>query len=198
MNKKILAAVLSLIMAAGCLTGCSKDKKKPHVTVNENGASSSEPEKVLEPGEEFKSELGKDFKYEKSSLDIRFEEIGQTSKVDGSGERCYALIFSTTNNSDKNLRIWMLDAFKISIDGKELSFSDTFSAISAANAAVKYSDYDKYDAEVEPGTSIKGYVPFQIKGDWIKMKIEYKPDTVNSNDYIVYEISNDDIVKKYE
>ncbi len=197
MNKKILSAVLSLIMAAACLTGCS-DKEKTKVTVNKDGISSSEAKKVLDPGVEYTAQIGKDFKYEKGNLDIRFEEIGQTSRVDGAGERCYALVFTATNNSDKNLRIWMLDAFKVSIDEKELSFNETFSAISAANAVGKYPDYDRFDAEVEPGKSITGYVPFQVKGDWIKMKIEYKPDTVNSNDYIVYEITNDDVVNKYE
>lgn len=197
MNKKIVAAFLSMIIAAGCLTGCSGDKKTK-VTVNKNGVVTSEPEKVLDPGEEFKSKLGEEFNYEKGNLNICFKEIGQTSRVDGSGERCYALIFNITNNSDKNLRVWMLDGFKVSIDGKELSFNETFSAISAANAAIKYSDYKKYDGDVAAGESLEGCVPFQVKGDWSKMQITYLPDTHNSNDYIVYEVSSDDVVNKYE
>jgi len=198
MNRRIAASLASLLIAAACLTGCSSDKDKVKVTVNTGSPAAVEEVKDLGPGEEFSGSLGQEFDYEKSSLKVSLDEVGQTSPVTADGTRDYVFLFTAVNNSDKPVDMWMLDAIQLSIDGVELPFSDTFSAISAANAAMQYSEYQKFDGTIEPGESLTGYIPFEIKGDWMKMKLEYKPDTVHSNDYIVYDIAFEDVVKRYE
>ena len=62
----------------------------------------------------------------------------------------------------------------------------------------KLKEAGKFDGTIEPGKSLTGYIPFEIKGDWMKLRLEYKPDTSRSNDYIVYDIAFEDVVKRYE
>lgn len=194
MNRRLMASAMALLMAAACMTGCSK-KNDVKVTVNSSGGSAVQ-KKELGPGKEFSGKLGENFKYEESNMDVRLVELGQTAPVDADGVRQYAFLFTAVNNSDKDIRIWMLDSIKVAIDGKEIPFESTFSAVSAANAAIKYGEYTRFDDTIKAGESFTGYIPFEIKGDWLNMRLEYKPDSENSNDYIVYDFTTEDVVMK--
>lgn len=194
MKKRI--AILSLIcmLTISSAAGCN-DKKKTKVITNTDGAIVTE-KKVIEPGVEYTAKLGEEFKYEKKNIDIKFLEIAQTveSKKDTAN---YAFVFQATNNGSEDITIWMLDDFRITVDGKLLTYDEMFSALSAANAAMVYPDYKKYDSKLASGESITGFVPFEITGDWQNMILEYTPDSENSNDYIRYEVSHSDVVNKF-
>lgn len=195
MKKKILALALLSTLVLSSFAGCSKEKKTT-VTTDKNAVVTEAPKKVLGPGEEFKANVGDEFKYEKKQMDIRFVEIGQTAADMTDGTVCYAFVFSAKNNGSEDVTIWMLDDFKISVDGKAVE--DMYSAISAANGSIAYPDYKRYDATLKTGESIEGIVPFEVNGDWEKMIIQYKPDSENSNDFITYEVLKEDVVKRYK
>lgn len=197
MKKKILAFTLLSVLTISSLAGCS-DKKKTTVTTNQDAVVTQAPKKPLGPGEEFKANMGEEFKYEKKQMDIKFIEIAQTSAPAADGTVCYAFVFSATNNGKEDINIWMLDDFKIKIDEKDVDREEMYSAISAASGAIAYPDYNRYDSTVKAGESIEGIVPFELKEDWKTMVVEYKPDSSNSNDYIVYEVSKSDVVEKFE
>lgn len=197
MKKKILALALLSTLVLSSFAGCSKEKKTT-VTTDKNAVVTEAPKKVLGPGEEFKANMGEEFKYEKKQMDIKFIEIAQTSAPAADGTVCYAFVFSATNNGKEDVNIWMLDDFKIKIDEKDVDREEMYSAISAASGAIAYPDYNRYDSAVKAGESIEGIVPFELKEDWKTMVVEYKPDSSNSNDYIVYEVSKSDVVEKFE
>ncbi len=194
MKKRIAILSLMCMLTISCAVGCN-NKEKSKVTTNKNGAVVTE-KKVLEPGVEYTAKLGEEFNYEKKNIDIKFLEISQTVAAKDDTVN-YAFVFQASNNGSEDVTIWMLDDFKLTVDGKLLTYNEMFSALSAANGAMAYPDYKKYDATLAPGESITGFVPFQITGDWQNMIVEYTPDSENSNDYIHYEISHSDVVNKF-
>lgn len=195
MKKRIPALVLSCFIVFSCFTGCS-EKPETSTIINQ---PADVTEKVFAPAVTYAANLGENFKYETGNLDIKFVEVSQTAQdPDSQGNYSYALLFTAVNNSDEIKNVHMLDDFSIEIDGQVFKDQDLFSALSAANAAMIYQGYERYDAELEPGETVTGFVPFKIEGEWESMKVMYKPDSENSKDYIIYEISKDDVVKKYE
>ncbi len=199
MKKRLTALAAAGLMAAACLTGCGN--KNSSTTVLKSGNSSSdgqEPEVTLGPGVEYTAQKGEEFTYEKTGLDVNFTEISLTSdRQDSQGRYTYALVFTAKNNGTETTEVHMLDDFSISVDGKEYD-SKIFSAISAANGALAYSGYLRYDAELEPGDSIEGFIPFSIDTiDWKELTVTYKPDRVNSNDTIVYTVERSELVNKF-
>ncbi len=198
MKKKILALVLLSAMVLTGVTGCKDKDKKTTVKTDGNVVVTTAPSKPTAPGEEFKSAMGEEFNYEKYKMNIKLVELGQTAPSATDGTTCYAFVFSTKNNSDKDIKLWMLDDFAIELDGVAVEWEDMYSAFSTANAALAYEGYSRYDSTLEAGKSIEGIVPFQVSGPWEKMKIEYKPNSDLSNDYIVYELTKDDVTMKFE
>ena len=194
MKKRIAILTLICMLTVSCAAGCNS-KGKTKVTTNKDGAVVTE-KKVLEPGVEYTAKLGEEFNYEKKNIDIKFVEIGQTVAAKDDTVN-YAFIFQATNNGSEDVTIWMLDDFRLTVDGKLLTYDEMFSALSAANGKMAYPDYTNYDATLAPGESITGYVPFEITGDWQNMIVEYTPDSENSNDYIRYEISHSDVINKF-
>ncbi|MDO5560394.1 MAG: DUF5067 domain-containing protein [Oscillospiraceae bacterium] len=191
MKKKIFIIALALSLTMMSAAGCGSKKV---TTVTNEGAQTTIAQKVLPPGVEYTADIGKEFIYENENISITFEEIDQTSKPAQDGRTCMALIFSAVNNSDKAITITMLDDFKVFLDGTEITFDKLFSAVSAATATQLLEGMTRYDATIEKGESIKGFVPFQVYGqDWTTMVVQYKPDAENSNDYIKYEVKKSDI-----
>lgn len=195
MNKRIPALVLSCLMVLACATGCEKKIESTKVISSPDAAVT---QKVLDPGVEYNSELGSVFTYEKKNIDITLIEISKTSKkTDSEGMCCYALFFKAKNNGSEDIDINVLDDFNISTNS-EKAVDKLFSAISAANAALTYQGYTRYDTILKPGEEFMGFVPFQAPEDWTEMRVAYKPDLMNSNDYIVYNLTSNMVLNKYE
>ncbi len=200
MKKNKLALLLSFVMLISSFTGCSKSKSKTEV--NDGGKTPVVTEKQLPPGEEFKADFGKEFVYEKKNFTVEFLELAKIKDVDDENGSIYALIFQATNNGDEERQIWMLDDFNIKLDDEQTDSSKIYNAYATSYCALVFSElglqrYNASDDPLQPGDSIKGYVGFQVPDDWNIMTVEYKPDSSDSNDYITYQVSRNDI-KYYE
>jgi hypothetical protein len=196
MKKRTAAILLSGLMLAACMTGCKEKKPSTTAVVDSAVNQTQAPEVTLPPGEKFEANKGENFLYEKAGLDINFVEVAMTSEeADNKGRYSYAFVFTAKNNSDAVRTITMLDEFAVSVDGVEKE--SIFSAFSAAHGASVYPDYTRYDTEMNPGDEFTGFVPFCIDSqDWSKMTIKYKPDSKNSNDYIVYNVDRSEVLDK--
>lgn len=196
MKKRILVLILAASLTLMSVAGCSNKKS---TTVTNEGAQTAATEKVLPPGVEYTANVGEEFVYKNDNMSITFEEVDQTAETAADKSSCMALIFSATNNSDGDLKISMLDDFSVYLDGNEVTYDKLFTALSAANAALLYNGMKRYDAEIEKGKTVKGFVPFQIySDDWTEMVVQYKPDSANSNDYIKYTVNKADIIQAYK
>lgn len=195
MKKRLSVLALAGIMALACMTGCDSNKDSSVKVIE---PQTQKEETALPPGEEFKAVKGEDFVYEKMGLTVNFSEIALTSDyADNKGRYTYALVFSATNNGNETASIRVLDDFKISADGIDYD-STMYTALSTANAAHAYSGYSAYDADLEPGQTITGYVPFGIDTtDWKTMTVTYRPATGKSNDTIVYTVDRSELVNKF-
>lgn len=197
MKKNIYALLLSGIMIAMCATGCG-DKPSSTVVVDEIPTKEAVTTKVIKPGVEFNASLGEDFTYDEAKLDIKFVEVSQTAAdPDNKGRYSYALVFKAKNNNSETLNINMLDDFAVSIDGTRYGGDELFSALSAANGAVRYQNYVRYDSELPAGEEMTGFVPFSIPVEkWEDMTITYKPYSDFSNDYIVYNVKKAEVINR--
>ena len=200
MKKNKLALLLSCVMLVSSFTGCSNSKSKTEI--NEGGRPAVTSESQLPPGEEFKGDFGKEFVYEKKNFSVEFLELAKIKDVDDENGSVYALIFQATNNGDEERQIWMLDDFSIKLDEKETDSSKIYNAYSTSYCALVFSPlglqrYNASDEPLKPGETIKGYVALQLPDDWNIMTVDYKPDSADSNDYITYNVSKNDI-KYYE
>lgn len=199
MKKRFTLLAVAGFMTVACLTGCgNKNNSTKVIKSDTNYVTQQAPAVTLPPGEEFTAQKGEEFTYEKTGLDVIFTEISLTSdSQDSKGRYSYALLFKATNNGTAKTEVNMFDDFKISADGKEYD-SKMFSAISAANGALAYPGCARYGAELEPGDSIEGFIPFSIDTiDWKTLTVTYKPDRVNSNDTIVYTVDRSELVNKF-
>lgn len=199
MKKRLSVLAAAGLMALACLTGCDSSKNASTTVIESGNAPQAHKEEVtLPPGVEYTGVKGEEFVYEKTGLKITFSELALTSDhADSNGNYTYAVVFSATNDGKETESIRMLDDFQVSADGVDYDES-MYTAISAANGALAYSGYSRYDADLEPGESITGFVPFSIdSADWKTMTITYIPALKKSNDTIVYTVDRSDVVNKY-
>ncbi len=199
MKKNKLALVLSCIMLISSFTGCSNSKSKTEIN---EGGKKAVSESQLPPGEEFKADYKKEFVYEKKNFAVEFLELAKIKDVEDEDGSVYALIFQATNNGDEERKIWMLDDFNIKLDDEQMDSKKIYNAYSTSYCALVFSPlglqrYNASDEPLQPGETIKGYVALQLPDDWNIMTVEYKPDSAESNDYITYNVSRNDI-KYYE
>lgn len=194
MNKRFSALMAAGILALACFTGCGKDSS---TKVIEAGKPKTEAS-LLPPGVEYKANKGEEYSYEKLGMQINFTEIALTSEdTDPKGMYSYALVFTATNNGSEVADIRMLDDFEIAVDGKSYG-DDIYTALSAANGAVAYQGMARYDAELEPGETVSGFVPFGLDTtDWKELTVTYYPDRSRTNDTIIYTVDRSELVNKF-
>ena len=196
MKNRFSALLAAGIIAMACFTGCNE--KSGTTTTNVINNTPAHTEAPLPPGQEYSADKGADYTYENLGLKINFKELALTAEEpDSKGRYSYAMLFSAQNNGDKTVKVRMLDDFDVAIDGKPYEES-IFTAISAANGLTAYKGMERYDAELEPGQTIEGFIPFSIDTvDWKELTVTYYPDRTKTNDTIVYKVSRSDLVNKY-
>lgn len=200
MKKNTIALMLSCVMLISSFTGCSDSKSKTEI--NEGGKPAVTTPSPLPPGEEFKADFGKEFVYEKKNFTVEFLELAKIKDVEDDDGSVYALVFQATNNGDEERQIWMLDDFNIKLDDVQTDSSKIYNAYATSYCALVFSPlglqrYNASDEPLQPGATMKGYVALQLPDDWNIMTVEYKPNSADSNDYITYNVSKNDI-KYYE
>ncbi len=193
MKRKITALLAAGILSAACFTGCGENKSTTTIKGN------LEPAVTLAPGVEYTAEKGSEYVYEDLGLKVTFSELALTSDVpDGKGRYTYAMVFSALNEGKTTVDVRMLDDFAVSVDGKECDHS-IFTALSAANGILAYPGSQRYDAQLEPGASCTGFVPFSLDTlDWKEITVKYSPDRSQTNDTIVYTVGRSELVEKIQ
>lgn len=199
MKKRLSVLAAAGLMAIACLTGCNGTQSGSTTVVDQGNIPLREDVAVtLAPGVEYTASKGEDFVYENNGLKVNFNELALTSdSADSKGRYTYAVVFTATNNGSETVPVRMLDDFKIAADGVEYD-STMYTALSAANGALAYEGYARYDADLEPGQSITGFVPFSIDTvDWKTMTVTYIPALNKSNDTIVYTVDRSELINKF-
>jgi len=194
MKNRFSALLAAGILAVACFTGCG-EKSTTNVISNGTPAQTEAP---LPPGKEYTANKGEDYKYEDLGLKITFDELALTSdEPDSKGRYSYAMVFTAVNNGDKTVDVRMLDDFEISVDGKKYE-DNIFTAVSAANGANAYKGGERYDARLEPGQTVSGFIPFAIDSiDWNELTVTYYPDRTKTNDTIIYTVNKSELINKF-
>lgn len=195
MNKRFTALMAAGLLTVACLTGCGE---KSTTKVVDGNAPVVTEAVTLAPGVEYTANKGEDYNYENLGLTINFSELALTSdSADAKGRYTYAMVFTAVNNGSETADIRMLDDFEVAVDG--VKYEDSiFTALSAANGALAYPGSERYDARLEPGETISGFVPFGIDTtDWETLTVTYYPDRSRTNDTIVYTVNKSELVIKY-
>ena len=174
MKNRFSALLAAGILAVACFTGCG-EKSTTNVISNGTPAQTEAP-----------------------LLKITFDELALTSdEPDSKGRYSYAMVFTAVNNGDKTVDVRMLDDFEISVDGKKYE-DNIFTAVSAANGANAYNGNERYDAQLEPGKTISGFIPFAIDTvDWNELTVTYYPDRTKTNDTIIYTVNKSELINKF-
>ncbi|WP_044975594.1 hypothetical protein [Ruminococcus sp. HUN007] len=194
MKNRFSALLAAGILAVACFTGCGE---KSTTSVVNNGTP-AQTEAPLPPGKEYTANKGEDYSYEDLGLKVSFDELALTSdEPDSKGRYSYAMVFTAVNNGNQTVDVRMLDDFEISIDGRKYE-DNIFTAVSAANGANAYNGNERYDAQLEPGQTVSGFIPFAIDTkDWKELTVTYYPDRTKTNDTIVYTVDSSELVNKF-
>ena len=191
MLKKVLALSLVAAMTLTIVTGCKKE------TTNVTNKPSTQVSETLPPGVEYKSNIGESFDYT-NGLNVTLKEVVETKDQNTSTESSYMACFvEAKNNGNEDVRIYVLDDFKVFVDGVKLdenSYTTTLSNVYAKNV---YSEFGFFDGTIKKGESLSGYVSFETPKSWDTLEVIFFPNALKSNDTIKYTITPSDIKPKY-
>ena len=195
MKNRFSALLAAGILAVACLTGCGEKSTTNVISTDRTPAQTEAP---LPPGVEYTASKGEDYSYEDLGLKVTFDELALTSEEpDSKGRYSYAMVFTAVNNGTETVDVRMLDDFEISVDGKKYE-DNIFTAVSAANGANAYKGNERYDAQLEPGQTVSGFIPFGIDSiDWKELTVTYYPDRTKTNDTIIYTVQRSELVNKF-